>query len=93
VSELIIYDIEGKPYLAKLVDGIPQVDTKNSSGWVSCFSFGIKTIDENNNLFWHKDGERHRLDEPAIEYCNSYKSWHINGQGYSEIKYLKKGQH
>ena len=46
-------------------------------------------IDEDNDKFWYKNGERHREDGPAIEFANNgYKAWCLNSWRYnSEQEY------
>ena len=34
----------------------------------------------NGNKYWYLNGERHRLDGPAIEYANGDKWWYLNGK-------------
>jgi hypothetical protein len=29
---------------------------------------------------WYQNGERHRLDGPAVEYASGYKEWYQNGE-------------
>ena len=29
---------------------------------------------------WHLNGKRHRVDGPAVEWANGYKSWFLNGK-------------
>jgi len=39
------------------------------------------TIDENGNRKWRNSKDKlHRLDGPAIEYRDGYKSWYKNGE-------------
>ena len=37
-------------------------------------------IDEDGDEYWYANGEYHRLDGPAVEYTNGYKSWYVNGE-------------
>ena len=39
------------------------------------------TVDENKNIRWYNDkDEYHRLDGPAVEGANGYKSWYVDGK-------------
>lgn len=40
----------------------------------------LKQLGHINNKYWHKDGELHRLDGPAVEYTNGDKSWYVDGK-------------
>jgi len=42
---------------------------------------------KDGDKFWRQYSERHRLDGPAIEYANGYKSYYIHGMNYSEEEY------
>ena len=44
------------------------------------------TVDSEGTVFWHdlKTGALHRVDGPAIERANGYKSWFINGERHRE---------
>ena len=35
---------------------------------------------DKDSTTWRLNGQRHRVDGPAIEYTNSHKSWYQNGQ-------------
>ena len=37
-------------------------------------------IDPNGNKEWFLNGQRHRVDGPAIEYADGSKAWFLNGQ-------------
>ena len=38
-------------------------------------------VDNNKTIHWHNDkGELHRLDGPAFERADGYKSWHVDGK-------------
>jgi len=39
-----------------------------------------KTEDNDGNTIYSKFGLLHRIDGPAIEYCDGYKSWYLNGK-------------
>jgi hypothetical protein len=36
--------------------------------------------DADGNKFWYLNGERHRVDGPAIEYFNGKKEWYYRGE-------------
>ena len=33
---------------------------------------------------WYQNGQRHRVDGPAVESADGYKSWFLNGQRHRE---------
>lgn len=41
------------------------------------------SIDSFGNKTWFKDGQRHRIDGPDIEYVNGEKRWYINGEEFT----------
>ena len=41
-------------------------------------------IDKDNDVFWYKNGKRHRTDGPAIECANGDKWWYKNGEYHRE---------
>ena len=43
-----------------------------------------KYEDEYGEVYWYKDGERHREDGPAIEGLNGYREWWVAGQRHRE---------
>ena len=46
------------------------------------------TIDKLGNKFWKlPSGKRHREDDPAVEWGNGDKFWHLNGIKYTEQEY------
>jgi hypothetical protein len=44
----------------------------------------IVRVYDNRTEWFNKDGDRHRIDGPAIEYANGYKAWWINGKLHRE---------
>ena len=36
--------------------------------------------DGNGIVRWHKDGQKHRVDGPAIEWPDGHREWWLNGQ-------------
>ena len=36
---------------------------------------------------WYLNGDRHRIDCPAIELSNGSKSWYLNGKQFTEANY------
>ena len=49
------------------------------------------TIDAIGTKVWKlANGKRHREDGPAIEYSGGTKSWYLNGENYTKIKYNLK---
>ncbi len=44
----------------------------------------IVRVYDNRTEWFNKDGDRHRIDGPAIEYANGYKAWLINGKLHRE---------
>jgi len=49
------------------------------------------TIDEYGIKIWKlPNGDYHREDGPAIEYSGGDKSWYLNGENYTKIKYNQK---
>ena len=38
------------------------------------------TVDDGNTKWYNADGQRHRLDGPAVEYADGFKAWWVNGQ-------------
>ena len=47
-------------------------------------------IDEDGDKYWYLDGQRHRVNGPAIEYARGDKRWWINGVNYSETTYWEE---
>ena len=37
-------------------------------------------VDEYGTKWWYLNGQRHRVDGPAIEYSNGIKWWYLNGK-------------
>ncbi len=37
-------------------------------------------IRPNGTKVWYKDGKRHRVDGPAVEYANGAKIWYVDGK-------------
>ena len=37
-------------------------------------------VEKDGTICWYQNGERHRLDGPAVEYSNGYKAWCQNDQ-------------
>lgn len=46
---------------------------------------GIHIV-HNGNKFYRLNGERHRLDGPAIEYASGYKEWFVDGKEVTELE-------
>ena len=40
----------------------------------------ICEVSENGTKSWHLNGQRHRVDGPAVERANGSKEWWLNGQ-------------
>ena len=40
--------------------------------------------------WWYQNGNRHRLDGPAIEYSDGTKEWYIEGKEYTEQAFNQK---
>ncbi len=40
----------------------------------------IVRVYDNRTEWFNKDGDRHRIDGPAVEYANGDKEWYQNGQ-------------
>jgi hypothetical protein len=50
-----------------------------------------KAIDEYGTKRWRLPNYKyHREDGPAIEYSGGDKSWYLNGENYTKIKYNQK---
>ena len=43
--------------------------------------------DTHGDKKWYKDGKRHRLDGPAVEYANGTKHWYVDDKEYSEEEF------
>jgi uncharacterized Fe-S cluster-containing protein len=43
----------------------------------------------NGIKIWYLNGQRHRLDGPAIEYKNGDKYWFLNGFNYSQEEWFE----
>ena len=43
-------------------------------------SFTGCLIDKDNDKSYYLNGQRHKIDGPAIEWINGYKEYYINGQ-------------
>ena len=44
----------------------------------------------NGDKLWYLNGELHREDGPAIEYCNGDKYWYLNGRALTEQEFNQK---
>ena len=45
-------------------------------------------IDSEGNKRWYNDvGQYHRLDGPAVEWCNGDKEWYLNDKEYTEEEF------
>ena len=51
--------------------------------------YTVKVYDKNEDKFagthWYLNGNRHRVDGPAIEYANGDKRWYLNNRGYLKV--------
>ena len=74
MSDLTIYDTSGKAWPARLVDGVPEVE---SDDWLT-FSFQIRRLNSMGSIVWSVNGKHHRVDGPAVEYTDGTKGWFIN---------------
>lgn len=36
--------------------------------------------------FWYQNGQRHRVDGPAVEWSDGICSWYIHGQKYHNLE-------
>jgi hypothetical protein len=41
-------------------------------------------INDDGNKEWYLNGERHRVDGPAIEWADGHKEWWLNGKLHRE---------
>lgn len=39
---------------------------------------------ENGSTFWYFEGNLHRKEGPAVEYCDGEKQWWLRGKRYTE---------
>ena len=39
-----------------------------------------RTVDAAGHQEWYVNGQRHRLDGPALIYANGHQAWYVNGQ-------------
>ena len=42
--------------------------------------------------YYNEEGEKHRLDGPAVEWSNGYKEWYIEGKCYKTEKEWEKAR-
>jgi len=47
---------------------------------------------DNGDKAWYQNGERHRIDGPAIEYANGGKYWYLNDQWLTEADFNAKSK-
>ena len=40
--------------------------------------------EEEDGIYWYKDGQKHRIDGPAVEHSNGTKEWWMNGMKHRE---------
>jgi hypothetical protein len=61
-------------------------------GWTWNMPNNFTGIVENNsgNKHWYLNGEKHRVDGPAIEYVGGVKAWFLNGERVTEEEHYKK---
>ena len=80
MSEVILYDVDGKTYSAIMVDNIPEIpEMDNYIRRTSNFNFQVRIKGEGVTR-WLLNGERHRLDGPAEEYEGGDKVWYVMGK-------------
>ena len=49
----------------------------------------VLEIDKYGTKQWFKDGKRHRLNGPAVEFISGFKCWYINGREYTQKEFRK----
>ena len=47
---------------------------------LSAFFSGVKVTKFQDRTEWSLNGERHRVEGPAVEYANGIKCWYQNGK-------------
>jgi len=47
---------------------------------------------KNGSKEWYLNGQLHREDGPAVEFCNGTKQWFLNDKRYTEEDFLKQTQ-
>ena len=47
-------------------------------------------IDPNGSKCWYLNGQRHRVDGPAIEEADGDKEWYLNGQEYTDLNLFQQ---
>lgn len=48
---------------------------------------GPAIVTADNSKHWFKNGKRHRLDGPAVEYCNGLRLWYVEDNQYTEFEF------
>jgi len=51
--------------------------------------FNNNTFYSNNGKYYYRGYEVHRVDGPAIEWCDDTKMYYLDGKYYTKEKYLK----
>lgn len=80
MNEVTVYDVDGVPCSAVLVDGIPEIE----SDGLLMFDFRIKVVTSGDSILWLFNGKKHRLDGPAIECSTGRKAWYVDGIEFSK---------
>lgn len=75
-----IYDVKGKVYNARLINGVPSLKISNSKPF-PIFLFSVRlTTSMYGSIFWVLNNKFHRVDGPAVEHAYGYKEWWANGK-------------
>ena len=83
-DRVLLWDVNGVAWEAKLIDGLPEVAYLNHR---PSFAGQVRLVNDHGSVFWFLDDERHRLDGPAAEYTNGTRRWYVNGVKFSEQDY------
>ena len=87
MSEVTIYDVDGIPYKAILINNIPEI--YSNMAVLPFFPFQIRIRDNIDNICWVLKGQYHRLDGPAIEYFMGLQRWFVRGQEFNSLKNIQ----
>ena len=81
MNNFTIYDKSGVSYFAELIDDIPTLRMERLEILLMFpfFSFQTKVISPHGEIYWHLNGEMHRLDGPALEHPNGEARWGVKG--------------
>jgi len=63
----------------------PKIDYIEEGG----LTYEVKTYTSGNKIWWYND-KFHRLNGPAVECTDGYKSYYINGKSYETFEDYKE---